>query len=214
TGPAPTVSAHVPATGATAVSQTGNLTATFDKPVTGVSAATFTLHAGTAAGPAVGAASVGYDSAARLATFHPAAKLAPGTMYTAVLTSGIRDAAGQALAPTSWAFTTDPRPAVQSKSPSAAAKRVNRKANVTVRFSEKVTGVSTASFTLTTVKGAVVKATVRYNAATRTAVLDPGGPGSFKLKPRTKYTVRVTTRIKDATGNALAPMSWSFTTRA
>src|SRR5262249_26308501 len=60
---------------------------------------------------------------------------------------------------------------------------------------------------------AVVPATVSYDAATRTATLDPSG----SLTPGASYTMLVRggpadPRVKDLAGNALsANASWSFT---
>ena len=55
-----------------------------------------------------------------------------------------------------------------------------------------------------------VPAAVRYDAASRTATIDP----SAALKARTRYTVSLTDGITDAAGNRLAATSWSFTTAA
>jgi hypothetical protein len=58
------------------------------------------------------AGTVGYDSAARTATFTPGAALAFSTTYTATV-SGATNAAGQSMAaPYSWTFTTSAAPAV------------------------------------------------------------------------------------------------------
>ncbi len=52
------------------------------------------------------AGTVGYDSAARTATFTPGTALSPGTTYTATV-SGATNATGQTMAAAySWAFTT------------------------------------------------------------------------------------------------------------
>lgn len=102
---APTVARRHPATDATGASPTTTVTATFSEAVDGVSDSTFTLAAGATAVPA----SVSYDASTRVATLSPGTTLAASTAYTATLTGGasaIRDAAGNALATTSWSFTT------------------------------------------------------------------------------------------------------------
>lgn len=53
-----------------------------------------------------------------------------------------------------------------------------------------------------------VPAGLSYNAATRTATLNP----SAKLARGTRYTATLMGGIKDSAGNALVPVSWSFTT--
>jgi methionine-rich copper-binding protein CopC len=106
TGPRPVVTARSPASGATGVSRTANVTSTFSEAVQGVSGTTFTLRnpAGT-----VITAVVSYNATTRVATLNPSATLAAGTRYTVRLTGGtsaIRDVAGNPLATTSWSFTT------------------------------------------------------------------------------------------------------------
>jgi len=103
TGPRPTVSVS-PGSGATAVSRTANVTATFSEPITGVSA-NFSLK--TASGTAV-TATVTYNSTTLTATLDPSTTLLANTQYTATLTSAIKDIAGNAINPTSWSFTTGP----------------------------------------------------------------------------------------------------------
>jgi hypothetical protein len=69
--------------------------------------------------------------------------------YTATLTGGpaaIRDAADNALATTSWSFTTaqagNPAPTVTARTPVTNATSVPVANNVTATFSEAVQGVS------------------------------------------------------------------------
>src|SRR5205807_6976741 len=51
-------------------------------------------------------ATVSYDATSRAATLRPVVALVPGHTYRAALTGAIRDAVGNAFAPTSWTFTT------------------------------------------------------------------------------------------------------------
>ena len=99
---APTVSSRTPAARATGVARSANATATFSEAVTGTTTATFNIRRGNN----VVAAAVSYNPATRTATVDPAANLAARTTYTATLTNGIRDAAGNALAGSTWTFTT------------------------------------------------------------------------------------------------------------
>ncbi|WP_324278581.1 Ig-like domain-containing protein [Blastococcus brunescens] len=215
---APTVTATSPAEGATGIAVGNDVTATFTEDVSGVSGSTFTL-APTAGGAAVGAA-VAYDSATRVATLDPDADLGADTQYTATLTSGITDAAGNALAATSWNFTTvaasggggdTTPPAVSTTSPAAAATGVAVGVDVTATFTEDVTGVGGSTFTLApTGGGAAVGAAVSYDSTTRVATLDTDAD----LAADTQYTATLTSGITDTAGNALAATSWSFTTAA
>jgi methionine-rich copper-binding protein CopC len=214
TGPAPTVTTRTPAANATAVSATGNITATFGEAVQGVSGTTFALK--NAAGAAV-AGTVTYNATTRVATLNPTATLAADAKYTATLTGGptaLRDAANNPMATTSWTFTTGPAPTITARTPASGATAVSRTGNVTATFSEKVTGVSGTTVVLkNATTGAVITSAVTYNATTRVVTLNP----SATLAARTKFTIKVTggaTAVRDLGGNPLASSSWSFTTRA
>jgi methionine-rich copper-binding protein CopC len=207
---APTVTAKSPAADATGVSATGNVTATFSEPVNGIAAGSFVLK--DAAGATV-PATVSYDAATKVATLDPTAPLASGTRYTAALTTAIADDAGNALAGSTWSFTTadTAAPTVTAQSPAANATGVSEAGNVTATFSEGVQGVSGTSFTLKNAAGAAVAGTVTYNATTRVATLDP----TAALGKDTKYTATLTggpTALRDAANNPLATTSWTFTT--
>jgi methionine-rich copper-binding protein CopC len=208
----PTVTSRTPAANATGVDVNADLTATFSEPVTGVSATAFTVRAGN--GATVPAA-VSYDAATRVATLNPNAGLAAGTRYTVGLTTAVRDAAGNTLAATTWTMTTAApvvadtvRPTITSRTPAVNAKNVRLNGDVTVTFSEAVTGVSGTTVTLRTANGTAVPATVSYNTTTRVATLNP----IADLAARTTYTVGLTTGVQDAAGNTFAATSWSFTT--
>ncbi|MGY1641507.1 Ig-like domain-containing protein [Geodermatophilus sp. SYSU D00703] len=210
TAPAPT--AVTPSSGASAVALDAPVTATFSEPVTGVDGSTLTLTGPDGAVPAT----VTYDPASRVATLDPAAPLTPEAGHVATVTEGIRDAAGHALARTSWTFTTGPAPdtavpTVTGATPTDGTGGVPPDATVTATFSEPVTGVDPATMVLRPEGGGeAVPAAVRYDAGTRAAVLDP----SVDLAPGTRYTAGLGGEIEDPAGNRLAPVSWSFTTAA
>ena len=211
---APTVTTATPLLDSsnTGVSGTANITATFSEAVTGVSSTTFTLR-NTATNAAV-AATVTYNATTRVATLDPSVTLANDTRYTAALTSGIRDAAGNALAARSWNFLVGVRPTVTARTPAVSAIGVSRTGNVTATFSEAVVNVNGTTVTLRTAAGTAVAATVTYNATTRVATLDP----SATLLANTDYTVRLAggspTNIRDAAGNNLSTTTWNFRTGA
>jgi len=108
---APTVTATSPAAGATGISRTANITATFSEPMqaASITASSFELRGPTGTLiPAV----VTYNATSRVATLNPTPTLATLTAHTAVVHGGsaaavVRDAAGNALAvDRSWTFTT------------------------------------------------------------------------------------------------------------
>ena len=195
----PTVTTQIPAANATGVSQARNITATFSENVPTVGGTTFMLK--TSAGTAVPAV-VSFDAITRVATLNPAATLAAGTTYAVGLTSAITDAAGNPITALGWSFTTGPRPTVARRSPATNATGVVQLANTTATFSENVTGVSPTSFTLRkTTTGAIVGATVSYNAATHVATLNP----TATLLAGTRYTARAPPRPSNITTRRRQP---------
>ena len=213
---APTVTARNPAANATAIAVGSNVTATFSEPVQGVSGSTVKLRADGALSDV--AAAVTYNATSRLATLDPSANLAPNTQYTATLTggaSGIRDAAGNPVTDAPWSFTTaagdTTAPTVTARTPSNNATGVRRAANITATFSEPVSGVSRTTVTLRNASGNTVSASVSYNATTRVVTIDPDST----LSSSTQYTVTLTggtSAIRDAAGNALGAVPWTFRT--
>jgi hypothetical protein len=203
----PTVIARTPASGARSVSQTGNLTATFSEPVTGVSGTTFVLRLGTTVIPAV----VSYNATTRVATLNPSATLLADRSYTATL-SGIRDAAGNLMVASSWSFITGPAPTITTRTPAAGATAVPRNANVTALFSEDITGVSATTVVITRVStGAVVTSAAAFNATTNVLTINP----SVTLTSNVQYRVTIiggTTSVRDLIGNPLVTSTWTFTT--
>ncbi|MBT2547003.1 Ig-like domain-containing protein [Arthrobacter sp. ISL-65] len=104
TGPRPVVTAKSPATNATAVSRTANVTATISENVTGVSNGTFALR--NAATGALVSYAVSYNATSHVATLNPNVTLAANTKYTATISTSIKDGGGNPLSGLSWSFTT------------------------------------------------------------------------------------------------------------
>lgn len=203
---APIITSKVPAPGFLGASQSTNVLATFNEPIAGLGTSSYTLKN---AGGATLAAAVSWNATTRVATLNPAANFAADAKYTVSLTAGIRDLAGNTLVPTSFVFTTGPRPIVTAKSPAASATGVSRTANVTATISENVTGVSGGTFALrNAATGALVSYAVSYNATARVATLNP----NVTLAANTRYTATISSSIKDAGGNPLSGLSWTFTT--
>jgi hypothetical protein len=160
-------------------------------------------------------AAVSYNSSTRTATLNPTGNLAADARYTVTVTggsAGVRDAVDNPLGTTTWSFTTGAAPTVASRTPASGATGVSGSANVAVRFSEAVRGVSASSVRLRTSTGKVVPAAVSYNSSTRTATLNP----SANLTRGARYTVTLTggaTAIRDGVGNPLATTTWAFRTK-
>ncbi len=211
----PSVTTKSPADGATGVSVSTAVQATFSR---AMDASTITSSSFTLKRPdgSTVAASVGYDSATGTATLTPTSVLAASTTYTARLETTIRAVDGTALAtPVIWSFTTAAPaapPTVTAKSPADGATGVARTTTVDATFSRDIDAstVTAASFTLTGPGGPVL-AVVTYDAMTRTARLTPSSPLAYS----TSYAARLDTSIKATDGTPLpAPVSWAFTTAA
>ncbi len=112
TVPPPTVTATTPADNATGVALNVSPTATFSR---AMNAATLTTTSATVTpqGGSAVAATVTYSSANNRVTIDPSANLAPGTVYTARITTAATDANGVPMtAAAAWSFTTQPPPTV------------------------------------------------------------------------------------------------------
>ncbi|MDQ0677016.1 subtilisin family serine protease [Arthrobacter pascens] len=102
-------------------------------------------------------------------------------------------------------------PTVTALTPAADKTAVPVGSNVTATFSTPVQGLGTGTFVLKNSAGTVIPAAVSYNAATRTATLDPASnlavDGTF-----TATLVGGATAIRDAAGTPLATTRWTFVT--
>jgi hypothetical protein len=211
----PAVSSVTPTAGATGVAPGSDVRAVFASPLDSgsVNGATFTL---TGADGVQVPATVGYDETTTTATLDPSSPLETGMTYTARLTTGIRsDDETPMPAAYTWTFTTIPPvpPAVTLTSPSDGAGNVAPSTNVTATFSESMNAstLNTTTFTLTPAGGSPVPAAVTYDAATRTATLNPTG----SLDPAVTYTARITTGARSTRDLPLQQQAqWQFTTWA
>lgn len=207
----PTVTLVNPLNLATGVAINQKIAATFSKvmdPAT-INTTTFTLKQG--ATPVTGVVTY----VGQVATFTPSGYLAPNTTYTATVTTGAKDLAGNALAADYvWSFTTGASadttaPTVTLVNPLNLATGVPVNQKIAATFSEEMdpaTIIIPATFTLkqgtTSVTG-----TVTYLGLV--ATFTPSG----NLAANTTYTATITTAAEDLAGNALAEdYVWSFTT--
>jgi hypothetical protein len=210
----PTVIAVAPPIGAAGACPNTIVTATFSEamnPAT-INTSTFTL---TGPNNASVPGQVTYNAGSNTAIFTPSASLALGTMYTATMTTGAKDAFGNALASNFvWGFATGVvacsgvgAPTVVSVTPANGA-CPNTK--VTATFSEAM-NPSTINASTFTLAGPGSAGTVTYDVPNLTATFTP----SAALALNTLYTATITTGAKDLLGNSLASnRTWSFTTSA
>jgi methionine-rich copper-binding protein CopC len=212
---APTVVSTVPADLASGVSTTAAITATFSEPMDAATITGATFFVRPTAGGANVPGAVTYNSANNTATFTPTGSLAGGTAYTATVTTGAKDLAGNPLAANkTWTFATADAtpPTVTAVSPANDATNVATNATIQVTFSEAMDAstIIPANITLkNTGTSAAVTVTVAYNAATQVATITP----TASLSNLTNYTLTVGTGVKDAAGNPMAaPFVSKFTT--
>src|SRR2546422_254404 len=165
-----------PANNATAVPVNDKIDASFTEaldPAT-VNTSSFTLKQGLPADVGIAVSgTVGY--AGRTATFSPSVTLLPNTVYTATVTTGVKDLAGNALAANYvWSFTTGAAPdttppLVTSTEPASGATAVPINEKIDASFTEALdpATVNTSSFTLR--QGSTpVSGTVTYTDRTAT----------------------------------------------
>jgi len=206
---APTVSFTVPANAATSVAVGGNISATFSE---AMDAATISGTSFKLTGPGITPVAGAVSYVGVVATFDPAAPLAGSTLYTATITTGAKDPAGNALASAKvWTFTTADvtAPTVSSTVPANLATGVSRGGNISATFSETMDAgtISGTSFKLTGPGITPVAGSVSYVGVV--ATFNP----TADLSGSTLYTATITTGAKDLAGNALASAKvWTFTT--
>jgi len=209
----PVVTGTTPANAVASVPIGSKLSATFSEtmdPAT-ITATTFTLKQGATPVPGV----TSYSGVT--AVFTPSDDLLSNIVYTATITTGAKDLAGNAAAiDYVWSFTTgmlqdSTPPTVATVNPVSHATEVCLGKAVTATFSEAMDPltVSTATFTLRQLlpqRTLAVAGTVNYHGLT--AVFTP----ATDLAANTTYTATITAAANDLAGNAMEKQVWSFTT--
>ena len=205
----PTVIFTDPVANATGVPINKTLSATFSEAMNAstINSTTFLLKQGATAVTGT----VAYSGTT--AYFIPAVNLLPNTVYTATITTGAQDLAGNGLAANYvWSFTTAgidvTAPTVISTDPPNAAINVPLNKIVSAAFSEPMNPTTINSSTFLLKQGLTsIAGTVTYSGTT--AYFVP----TVNLLPSTIYTATITTGAKDLAGNSLAVnYVWSFTT--
>jgi len=214
----PTVTAVTPLNTATGVALNTAITAAFSEamnPAT-ITAATFTLT-GPGATPVGGA--VTYNSTGNIATLTPASNLAPLTLFTATITTGVTNLSGTAMvANFVWTFTTGAAPdttppTVISTNPLNLATGVPVNQAITATFSKAMTASTISQTTFTLAQGVTpISGAVTYVPVGTTATFTP----TVNLTANTTYTATITTGVADLAGNLhmVSNYVWSFTTGA
>lgn len=208
---APTITFVSPTDQATNVPIDQNVTALFNEPMdtTSLNSTTFTLRQnGTISITGI------VTSNGTLMTFNPASDLAANATFTAVVTVGVTDAAGNPMAAEyEWLFSTGTAtdttpPTVISTDPANSATNVPINQIVSATFSELMNTTTVNGMSFTLMAGAVsVAGTVACPGTTATFTPTSNLAGS------TVYTATITTAVTDVAGNALAAEAvWTFTT--
>ena len=209
---APQVSLTDPADGDLDIALNQKIAATFSKGMDAstITAVTFTVTQGST--PVAGSVSF----VGTTAVFAPSASLLAGTVYTATVTTGVKDLSGNALEGNYvWSFTTGTTavavaPTVTLTSPLDAETGVALNQKIAATFSKTMDATTISATTVLLVHGNVaVSGLVTYSGTT--AKFTP----SANLLPNTLYTATVTTGAKDLSGTKLLlNYVWSFTTGA
>lgn len=209
---APTIASSDPANNATGVSLNGKVVITFSEPMDAatITSLTFTLKQGSTS------VSGNILTEGNKATFTPVSDLLPNKVYTATITTGVKDKSGNAIAINHTVnFTTGVvqdmvLPMVQSTDPINNAVSIARNKVITAGFSEAMDPSTITASTFTLKQGTTsVAGSVSYSGTTASFT-----PSSLLLAS-TIYTATITTGTKDLAGNAIAAnIVWNFTTGA
>lgn len=204
-GECPIIIATSPVDGAFSVPLAQTITATFNKemnPET-INATSFVVTAD--GNPIVG--TVTYTGV--VASFDPTTSLAANTIYTATITTFVKDEAGNALQTNYvWMFTTGISPFVMATSPINEAVNVALNETVTATFNKPMnpSTINSNSF-IVTQAGTTVPGVVTYSGVV--ATFTPTNP----FTATTIYTATITTIAEDVAGNpVLVDYVWTFTT--
>lgn len=206
---APIIISTDPLSDAINVSLNKVVTVNFDEAMdaTTINATNFTIKQGSAA--VIGA--ITYTGTT--ATFSPSENLLANKEYTATITKGAKDKAGNALAAnTVWSFKTvltdEKAPLINVTDPLSDAKNVARNKTVSIEFNEAMDASTINTNTFTLKQGTTaITGIVAYTGTT--ATFTP----SENFKAEKEYTATITTGAKDKAGNAFAAnTTWNFTT--
>ena len=206
---APTVVFTAPVNGAKTVYANQKASVAFSEKMdpASMNTAVFSVKDGTA--PVSGTVS----STESTATFTPASNFGKDKTFTATITSGAKDLAGNALATDYvWGFTTGQHddntpPTVTFTAPANNDKTASISQKVNVAFSENMDPATLNAATYTLTQG-TTPVEGKVTASASTATFAPAN----KFEKGKDYTATVSTGAKDLAGNGLtSDHSWKFT---
>ena len=155
------------------------------------------------------------SSVGTTAKFKPTSALAVNTSYTATVTTGVTDLAGNQLAASySWQFKTGEAqdsgaPMVLSTFPASDSTGAALNSAILVTFNEDMDPASINAQTITLLKDGTIAVAGTVTYIGTTALFKP----TSALVANAAYTASVTTGVKDLAGIPLdASYSWKFTT--
>ena len=211
---APLVTSTNPVASTSGSGTNRKLTATFSEAMdsTTITPTTFTLIG---PGDAPIAGTVTYSTIGETATFTPGSVLTPGGTYIAVITTGVTDLAGNALASefvsgfTTGDTTDTVAPAVSSTNPVDAAPDVGIDASINATFDKAMdpSTLNPVTFTVTGPGPTAVAGQVTYDVADMIVTFTPTSP----LAASTTFTAALTGAL-DLAGNPLPTFAWTFNT--
>jgi hypothetical protein len=207
----PRVVSTVPDDAATEVANNAAITATFSEAMDAatITALTFKVT-GPGTAPVLGA--VLYDATTKVASFTPAADLLGATEFTATITTGAHDLAGNGLVTDYvWTFTSRDAPAVLATTPVDLATNVANGIVIDATFTEAMDtlSINAGTFLLTGPNATPVAGAVAYTVLGSHATFTPDDP----LAPGVTFTAKITVGATDLLGTPLAAeVSWTFTT--
>ncbi len=208
----PSVSSTYPSNSAKGVSTNGALLATFSEAMNAatLTPVSITLHDNL---NNVIHGTVAYSGAA--VTFTPTTRLAFDTVYTAAISSAVKDLAGNALATDySWTFTTGGAidttpPRVVNTVPAAATlgAPVNRAITATFTEAMRPDSLLPTTFIVRASNSAQISGALSYSGTT--ATFTPDAPLAYS----SSYNVTISKAVKDLSGNLLGTdLIWIFST--
>ena len=207
TGGKPAVVSTDPVDGATNVVLNKVISATFNKNMNTatLNLLTFTLKQGTTNVPGT------YSYSGKTASLTPLGTLAVNTLYTATITTGAKDSAGNAIvADYIWTFTTGNAPVVVATDPVNGDLNVPLTKTITASFSTAMNASTLNKNTFVVKNGTTVIDGV-YSYAGTTVSFKPTLP----LTVSTAYTATILAGVKDLDGNSMAAdYNWGFSTNS
>jgi Ice-binding-like/Bacterial Ig-like domain len=215
----PLVSSTNPANAATGIGTNQAIMATFDKGIhsSTLTETTFTLFETVGVNQVSVPGTVTYSTIGTSAIFTPSSVLDPDAVFTATITTGVKDLSGNPLASNFvWTFTTGATtdttaPTVTSTNPAASASNIGVDASINATFSEAMnpSTLNPVTFTVTGPGSTVVPGKVSYDVPDQIVTFTP----TSTLASSTNFSATIT-GAQDLAANLLPTYSWPFQTGA